>query len=72
MIVKELINILVNADPDDHVYFSYGYGDHWNTEVADPVEEVVKENIKWSEYHNTYKVMGDEDSGLFKTAIILK
>ena len=72
MLNKELIKILSAEHPDDEVLFAYNYGDHWSTEVADPIEEVVKENIQWSEYQNTYKVMADGDSGLFKTVIILR
>ena len=72
MIVKELINILVNADPDDEVQFAYNSRDYWRTEIASPVEEVGRENVQWSEYHETYKTMGEDDNGLFKTVLLLR
>ncbi len=72
MLVKELIAILNTQDPDDEVRFAYNSRDYWNTEVTDPVEEVFKENVQWSEYHSTYKVMTEKDSGIFKTVTLLK
>jgi hypothetical protein len=72
MLVKELIKILEEQNEDDQVMFSYNYGDHWNTEVAEPVLDVYTEEVKWSEYHNKYAVLDENDSGIFKTAVIIK
>ncbi len=72
MTVKELIKSLLDFNGDTEVQFSYFYGDHANTEVSDPIEIVAEGNIQWSEYHNTFKVLTEDDSGSFKTVIILR
>lgn len=61
MTVKELIEQLKNFDPDRRVAFSYDYGDHWRSEVAeDPTEVALKECV-WSGYHDMYKVVDEGD-----------
>ena len=40
MQVFQLIERLMDLDPNAEVHFSYNYGDHWRTEVAPVVGEV--------------------------------
>jgi len=44
MKVSELIELLQFQEPDLEVHFSYGYGDHWRTEVA-PAVGSIKEGL---------------------------
>ena len=52
MRVGEVIALLQEFDPDTPVHFAYNYGDYWRTTVAPEVEQVDKESIKFSGYHN--------------------
>jgi hypothetical protein len=42
MTVQELINTLQFMDMNAEVHFAYNYGDHWRTEVAPRVSDVVR------------------------------
>lgn len=49
------------------VVFSYNYGDHWSTPVAEPIAEYPEEVIvTYSDYHNKMKIQvnGDEEDDL--------
>ena len=60
--VSELISMLQDlGDPDKEVYFSYNYGDHWNSMVAQPVTGLQISNIKYSDYHRMMAMALDED-----------
>ena len=61
MKVSELIDILGRYDQDVEVHFSYGYGDHWRTEVAPAVCQVSDGVVEYSEYHRMDKMVDDED-----------
>jgi hypothetical protein len=59
------------------VKFAYNYGDYWRTEVADDIREIQEENVVYSSYHQTDKVvdMDDErndDIEDSKTVLILR
>ena len=61
MQVKELIEILSRYDQDAEVHYSYGYGDHWRTEVAPAVCQVSDGVVEYSDYHQMDKLVTDED-----------
>ena len=69
MQVYQLIEQLEYLDPNDEVYFSYNFGDHWNTQVASTVDRVSMGIIKYSAYHNMDKLLDEtkmhEDEGDF-------
>jgi hypothetical protein len=60
MQVFQLIEQLMDLDPNAEVHFSYNYGDHWRTEVAPKVGSVLEGMVKYSEYHRMDKIV-DED-----------
>jgi len=57
MRVQDLIDELKGYDPEAEVHFTYGYGDHWRTEVAPKVSEVFGGCVTWSEYHRMPKLV---------------
>ena len=61
MQVKELIEILSRYDQDAEVHYSYGYGDHWRTEVAPAVCQVSVGVVEYSNYHQMDKLVTDEE-----------
>ena len=61
MLVRELIEKLGSEDPNAEVHFSYNYGDRWQTQVAPTVETVEPGLVKHSEYHQTDRLMFEED-----------
>jgi len=60
MQVFQLIEQLMDLDPNAEVHFSYNYGDHWRTEVAPKVGSVLEGMVKYSEYHRMDRLV-DED-----------
>ncbi len=60
MQVFQLIEQLMDLDPNAEVHFSYNYGDHWRTEVAPKVGSVLEGMVKYSEYHRMDRLL-DED-----------
>ena len=61
MQVFQLIERLMDLDPNAEVHFSYNYGDHWRTEVAPVVSEVSEGVVEFSEYHRMDRMVNDED-----------
>ena len=63
--VQDLIDILQELKEQGHgdkpVCFTYNYGDHWGTVVAQKVDEVEAGNVEYSEYHRMYKLSQDEE-----------
>jgi hypothetical protein len=70
MQVFQLIEQLMDLDPNAEVHFSYNYGDHWRTEVAPKVGSVLEGLVKYSEYHRMDRLMDEdemyEDEGDFE------
>jgi hypothetical protein len=70
MQVFQLIEQLMDMDPNAEVHFSYNYGDHWRTEVAPAVVSVKERLVKRSEYHLMDRLMDEdemiEDEGDFE------
>ncbi len=74
MKVSQLIEQLRYMDADAEVHFSYGYGDHWRTEVAPAVSNIREGVVEYSEYHRMDKMVDDddcydEDTGDYKTDV---
>jgi hypothetical protein len=71
MQVFQLIEQLMDLDPNAEVHFSYNYGDHWRTEVAPKVGDVREGVVEFSEYHRMDKVANedydDEDEGVVES-----
>ncbi|MCL6542094.1 MAG: hypothetical protein K6T87_16175 [Roseiflexus sp.] len=61
MKVKHLIEELENFDEDDEVYFSYDYGDHLHTQVAQKVTDIGYYDIIYSPYHGMYRLAKESD-----------
>jgi hypothetical protein len=74
MQVFQLIEQLMDLDPNAEVHFSYNYGDHWRTEVAPTVDRVDEGVVEYSDYHRMDKMVDDEDcydeeTGNFKETV---
>ena len=61
MQVFQLIERLMDLDPNAEVHFSYNYGDYGRTEVAPVVREVNEGVVEFSEYHRMDRLVDDED-----------
>ena len=61
MQVFQLIERLMDLDPNAEVHFSYNYGDHWHTEVAPTVGSVEEGVVKYSEYHLMDQLMDENE-----------
>ena len=61
MTVGELKEQLEGFDEKTEVVFSYPSGDYWNTTVAKDIDDVEEGSVTYSAYHNTYKVLNDDD-----------
>ncbi len=64
MTVAKLLQHLKQFPDDMPVVFSYNYGDHWRTEVAEAVRAIDEQGVEWSDYHSMFKISengGDED-----------
>ena len=61
MQVFQLIERLMDLDPNAEVHFSYNYGDHWHTEVAPTVGSVEEGVVKYSEYHRMDRLMDENE-----------
>jgi len=67
MQVFQLIEQLMDLDPNAEVHFSYNYGDHWRTEVAPKVDRVDEGAVVYSEYHRMDKMVENEYDDEFVT-----
>ena len=61
MQVFQLIEQLMDMDPNAEVHFSYNYGDHWRTKVAPTVDQVFEGVVKRSDYHGMDKLLDEND-----------
>lgn len=62
MKVAELIEVLKGMNEDADVVFSYNYGDHWRTQVAESVSTVGDGIVEYSDYHRMDKIVDEEDA----------
>jgi hypothetical protein len=61
MTVAELIEVLEREENKERpVVFSYNYGDHWRTTVAEEINNIEELTLVYSDYHSMWKVP-DED-----------
>lgn len=73
MTVKELMEELMDLDPNMEVKFAYNYGDYWGTEVASNIRDVDEGMVKYSSYHKMDKVTDyDDEDDSIKTVVIIK
>ena len=61
MQVFQLIERLMDLDPNAEVHFSYNYGDYGRTEVAPNVSQVDEGLVKYSEYHRMDRLMDENE-----------
>jgi hypothetical protein len=61
MKVSELIAELECYPDHFEVHFAYGAGDYWRTVVAPKTTRTFQGAVLKSEYHQTYKLVEDED-----------
>ena len=61
MQVFQLIEQLMDLDPNAEVHFTYNYGDHWRTQVAPTVDSVTEGSVKYSDYHRMHKLVDNFD-----------
>jgi hypothetical protein len=74
MTKAELIQSLKPFGDDEEIFFSYPSGDYWNTVLVSAVDCVEHQLVRYTPYHDTYKVISDrddEEDTLTKTVIIL-
>lgn len=72
MQVRDLIEQLQQMNPDAEVHFAYNYGDHWNTEVAPEVNEVIEGYVVDSAYHNMPKVVEECEEDNSELVVIIR
>jgi hypothetical protein len=72
-LISELTDLRDNSNEDMEVYFSYDYGDHCHTKVTNEVSSIEINDVRYSDYHNMFKLVEDEDgdSENKKSVIIL-
>jgi hypothetical protein len=77
MKVAALIAMLEGENQDADVHFSYGYGDHWRTQVAPKISEVFEGTVCYSEYHRMDKLIEvdydneDEDNEKVRRVVVI-
>lgn len=74
MKVKDLIRSLETQDPEAEVRMSYDYGDYVHTMVAAKIRGVEEMTVKYSQYHNEYRVTDDDEEvnpDDYRTAVVL-
>jgi hypothetical protein len=77
MKVKELIEKLSQMDPEATVRFTYDYGDHCHTEVAQEITRLSNERVRYNEYVGDFALTrnvledGGEDYDEEECAVVL-
>ena len=72
MKVSDLIEELKQFNDDTEVMFSYNYGDHCNTSVAQKINSVYENEVVYSDYHNMHKMANEEyDYNKEKISVII-
>lgn len=69
MKVGKLKQILEEYDDDMEVHIAYDYGDHWHTQVTPEINNIDVVEVKYSDYHQMYKISNDDEGE--KEVIIL-
>jgi hypothetical protein len=75
MKVAALIAMLEGENQDADVHFSYGYGDHWRTQVAPKISEVFEGTVRYSEYHRMDQLIeedhDEEDNEKIRRVVVI-
>jgi len=58
---EALINILSEVSPDTPVYYGYGSGDHWRTQIAGAIHNVSLKRVEHSGYHDKMTIASSDD-----------
>lgn len=58
----ELIEALSDFNDDMEIKFSYNYGDYWNTKVANNINNIDIQRIKYSSYHGMDKIVIEDEN----------
>lgn len=72
MTAQDIINELQQFPPDTPVHFAFPSGDHWHTTLARGVKAIEEGEITYSQYHEEYRLLDEEEDTGAKTAIILR
>lgn len=75
MKVAELIEMLQDYPADMEVHMAYGSGDYWRTVLAPKVSQVSEGSVKYTDYHQTDKLVeldDDEMDSDARTVLILE
>lgn len=69
--VQELIDSSMEIeDKKLKVVFSYNFGDHWNSEVAQPAKKVNETRVKYSDYHNMMAISDETEDNYIEAVVI--
>lgn len=71
MTVKQLIEHLSGLDPNSEVVVNYPSGDYHRTELARAPHSARYESIIWSSYHETHKLLDDDEQTREKIDIVV-
>lgn len=71
MTVQQLKEELNNLPDDMEVKFSYDYGDHWHTNVAERINNVGIDFVTYSDYHRMDKVVEENHKDGPREVVIL-
>jgi hypothetical protein len=79
MKVSELIEKLKDFDADAEVHFTYNYGDHWRTQVAQSAIDVFEGYVTYSAYHRMDTLLedyngpeDDDDDRVVRNVVIIQ
>lgn len=56
----DLINLLSEFNDEDDICFAFPSGDYWGNVLAKDVSDITEEQVVWSDYHNSYKLIDEE------------
>lgn len=60
--VAELREMLTHYDDNMPVVFSHPSHDHWRTELAGGICNIMDCEVEWSDYHSHWKLADDRDN----------
>lgn len=61
MTVGDVIEMLKQFDLDSPCFFAYNCGDYWRSTVCGTISDIEETPVKYSDYHNRFKVVDDLD-----------
>ena len=60
-LIEKLMKVQQEGNGNMPVAFTYPSGDHWQTEIASPIDDVAYGLVEYTEYHISFKVVDEED-----------